>query len=208
VSEQGQEQTQVPAVVGDLLDNLRAVVADQIQDEDAWLLADEMVNQVRGKFLQVFEDGKLMVEAALEERDEALSLKQFAEQKAKEIIYALDDWMVTDQPEVKAMIDDIQQTISEELSEGWESMVAGEEFVEKCCAALMFLTGGQSEDAYDIGWLFLHIVDNQELDGLEVTDQMLEMVEALYGRLKEIKEAGPQQSNDEIEGDDDDSDDE
>ncbi len=183
-----QPQSNLPAVVGTLLDKLRAVLADQVPDDDAYVLATEMVAVVETKFVQVMEDSRMMVEAALEQRDEAISLQQLAEQKAEEIVEALEDWMDTDNEKVRDMVEGIEETISEYLYESWSENVSGDEFVENLASVFGLLVDNAAmADVYDTAFLFLRISEYLTIPNpLRITKQNVDIMEAVYLKLKEL----------------------
>ncbi len=187
--EQPQEtQSNLPAVVGTLLDNLKAVISDQMPDEDAYILSIEMVGAIEEKFVQVIEDGRMMVAAALEQRDEAISLQQLAEQKAEEIVEALEDWMDTDNPQVLAAVEDIEETLSTYLYESWAENVAGDDFVENLASVFGLLVDNAAvPDVYDTAFLILRLSEYNTIPNpLRITKQNVDIMEAVYLKLKEL----------------------
>lgn len=184
---QEQPQSNLPAVVGTLLDNLKAVISDQMPDEDAYILSIEMVGAIEEKFVQVMEDGRMMVQAALEQRDEAISLQQIAEQKADEIVEALDDWMDTDNELVRDAVQGIEETLSEYLYENWSEMVAGDDFVEQLATAFRVLAGGHFSPRYDLANTFLRISELESIPNpLPISQGEIDVMEAALSKLKEL----------------------
>lgn len=185
---QEQPQSNLPAVVGTLLDNLKAVIADQVPDDDAYVLAIEMVGTIETKFVQVIEDGRMMVEAALEQRDEAISLKELAEEKAEEILEALSDWTSTDNEEIRDMVESIEEGISEYLYDSWASNVADDEFVEQLAQVFgMLVDNAAVPDVYDTALLILRLADYGSIPNpLRITKQNVDVMEAVFLKLKEL----------------------